>query len=228
MQEAGRRIYYDKNTGNIVQDIGEMQGSDGAFRETTVDEDFQSYTELSQRTKESVRLIQLKYGELSDKFSTCTGYYVDITKNPIDAGAIIFTFTTPEESLEEVKKSKCEELKQDYEKASYETFTSNAFDGTTVETYSCSATDQVRINGEVTAAMAVLQGYSTEKISWKNINQAACVEWQPKSMVNLGIALHKFVTENTDKLESLISYVNKLSTIEDVQKVTWDTVIPSV
>ncbi|MCI2201085.1 MAG: hypothetical protein LKK61_06990, partial [Clostridium sp.] len=80
MKQIGRRIYYDKATGNVLLDTGEMQGSDGALKETTVDQDFESYTVLSERNADTVGVIQLEYGDLSDKFSTCTGYYVDITK----------------------------------------------------------------------------------------------------------------------------------------------------
>lgn len=92
MDQIGRKIYCEKSTGNILLNTGEMCGS---VRETTIDEDFQAYINLQNRVKDSVGVIQLEYGQLIDKFNTCTGISVDITKNPIDASAIIFSFTTP-------------------------------------------------------------------------------------------------------------------------------------
>lgn len=126
----------------------------------------------------------------------------------------------PMPTLQDTKNSKILEMTQAYETDIYGIFTSTAFDGKTEETYSCSATDQVRINGEVTTALAVLAGYSTEKISWKNVNQFECVEWHPKNMVTLGTDLHAFVTDRTNYIEALTAYINSLTTIDDVNKVT--------
>lgn len=130
-------------------------------------------------------------------------------------------------TLDGAKNAKINEMTQAYENAIYGTFTSTAFDGTTQETYSCSQTDQVRINGEVTMAMAVKAGFSTETISWKNVNQDKCVTWTPDAMIKLGTDLHKFVTEKTDYLETLTAYVNSLTSVDDVNKVTFGMTIPS-
>ena len=133
----------------------------------------------------------------------------------------------PTPTLEEAKQNKIAELTQEYEKVIYNTFNSNAFDGTTQETYSCSQTDQTRINGGVTMAMAVKAGFSQEPISWKNVNQDKCVVWTADSMIKLGTDLHKFVTKKTDYLEALTSYVNSLTSIDDVNKITWGMAIPA-
>lgn len=130
-------------------------------------------------------------------------------------------------TLESAKNAKINEMTQAYENEIYGTFKSVAFDGKTEETYSCSSTDQVRINGEVTMAMAVKAGFSTESISWKNINQTQCVTWTADSMIKLGIDLHSFVTSKTDYLEALTVYINSLTTTDDVNKVTWGMTIPN-
>lgn len=130
-------------------------------------------------------------------------------------------------TLDGSKNAKISETTQAYEKEIYGTFKSTAFDGSTQEAYSCSQTDQVRINGEVTMAMAVKAGFSTETISWKNVNQDKCVTWTADAMIKLGTDLHKFVTERTDYLEELTAYINGLMNIDDVNKVTWGMTIPN-
>lgn len=130
-------------------------------------------------------------------------------------------------NINNTKKNKLSEVEQAYKKEAYGTFTSTAFDGKTEETYSCSQTDQVRINGEVTMAMAIKAGFSTEDISWKNVNQPQCVAWTADSMITLGADLHKFETVKADYLEALIVYINSLTTIDDVNKVTYGMAIPT-
>lgn len=130
-------------------------------------------------------------------------------------------------TLTGAQQAKISEMTQAYENEIYGTFVSTAFDGTTQETYSCSQTDQVRINGEVTMAMAVKAGFSTEAISWKNVNQTQCVSWTADAMIKLGVDLHAFATFKTDYLEQLTAYINSLTTIEAVNAVTWGMTIPS-
>lgn len=137
------------------------------------------------------------------------------------------TLFSEETDLASVQQNKISEMTQAYENEIYGTFTSTAFDGSTQETYSCSQTDQVRINGEVTMAMAVKAGFSTETTSWKNVNQTQCVTWTADSMIKLGVDLHKFVTAQTDYLEAITVYINSLTSIDDVNKVTWGMTIPT-
>jgi hypothetical protein len=130
-------------------------------------------------------------------------------------------------TLLEIQSIKISQMQDSYNQTIYNTFPSTAFDGKTEETYSCSATDQVRINGEVTVALTVKAGYSSEQLSWKNVNQDNCVTWTADQIIKLGGDLHKFVTDKTDYLESLIVYINKLTNIDDVNKVTWGMTIPT-
>lgn len=153
------------------------------------------------------------------------GGYITTEQRAEEIRDLIVQQNTP--SIDNIKKNKLMEVEQSYEKEIYNTFTSTAFDGKTEETYSCSQTDQVRINGEVTMAMAVKAGFSTESISWKNVNQVQCVAWTADSMIKLGTDLHAFVTAKTDYLEALTVYINSLTTIDDVNKVTWGMTIPT-
>lgn len=57
--EIGVKIYYDKQTGNVIVPIGEMSGD---VVETTKEQDFAAYKTLSERVPETVGLVQLEYG----------------------------------------------------------------------------------------------------------------------------------------------------------------------
>lgn len=132
-----------------------------------------------------------------------------------------------ENNIDTIKTNKINEMNISYQNDIYSTFQSNAFDGKTEETYSCGMVDQSRINGEVTTALTVKAGYSTETLSWKNINQDKCVTWTPDQIIKLGTDLHKFVTDKTDYLEAITVYINKQTIIDTVNAVTWGMEIPS-
>lgn len=72
--EIGRRIYFEKPTGNVILDTGERSGN---VRETTVAEDFASYVALAARVPETVDYVQLAYGQYAQDFAECDGYRVD-------------------------------------------------------------------------------------------------------------------------------------------------------
>lgn len=71
--KIGRRIYYEKATGNVIWVIGERSGS---VVPTTVDQDFESFVVLAQRVRDTVDMIDLPYGQDTDKFGKYA-YYVD-------------------------------------------------------------------------------------------------------------------------------------------------------
>lgn len=72
--EIGRKIYYDKLTGDVIQDIGERSGS---VVETTQEQDFEVYQILKERVPETVGVIQLDYNQYIEDFGQCTGYRVN-------------------------------------------------------------------------------------------------------------------------------------------------------
>jgi hypothetical protein len=72
--QIGRRIYYEKSTGNVILDTEERSGN---VRETTVDEDFENYVVLAQRVRETVGYIELEYGQYAEDFAVCNGYRVN-------------------------------------------------------------------------------------------------------------------------------------------------------
>jgi len=72
--QIGRRIYYDKQTGNVITDTGERQG---LVVPTTVEQDIMAYSALSERNQNSFVYIELGYGQFAQDFIECDGYRVN-------------------------------------------------------------------------------------------------------------------------------------------------------
>lgn len=88
--EVGKKIYYDKVTGNVLIDTGELSGY---VRETTREEDFITYKALADRVPETVDMIQLEFGKYRGDFAECNGYRV----NPITL-ELEFSYPDPGDS----------------------------------------------------------------------------------------------------------------------------------
>lgn len=93
MEYIGRRIYFDKGTGNVILDTGERSGD---VIETTVDQDFESFIVLMERVRETVGVIQFAYGEYAQDFMQCNGYRV----NP-ETLALEFSYPDPNAPMPE-------------------------------------------------------------------------------------------------------------------------------
>ncbi|WP_432199228.1 hypothetical protein [Anoxybacillus gonensis] len=74
MNKIGRKIYYDKETGNVILDTGEMMGN---VVGTTIDQDFEIYAALKERVRDTVGVIQLEFGQYAQDFAECSGYRVN-------------------------------------------------------------------------------------------------------------------------------------------------------
>jgi hypothetical protein len=74
INQIGRKIYYDKTTGNVILDTGEKMG---AVIETTIDQDFETYQALKERVRDTVGVIQLEFGAYAQDFAQCNGYRVN-------------------------------------------------------------------------------------------------------------------------------------------------------
>ena len=111
-----RKIYYLKNNGNIIQEVGDMQGW---VKETTFDEDYESYSQLSQYNKDIIGLIQLQYGELSEllKEYRANTYTVDVSSEP---HKLIFKYIEPETDIETEMPETLEEKVERLEKENKE------------------------------------------------------------------------------------------------------------
>lgn len=81
MKEIGTKIYYLKSNGNIIIETGDMMG---CVVETSFDEDYNNYTDLSKYAKESIGCIKLEYGELGKLLADhkANSFKVDVSSSP--------------------------------------------------------------------------------------------------------------------------------------------------
>lgn len=79
--KIGKRIYYDKETGNVIVDTGERQGS---VVPTTIEQDIKVFKELSSRNRNTFDVIELEFGQYSRDFAECYSYRVDPTTKKLE------------------------------------------------------------------------------------------------------------------------------------------------
>jgi len=89
VKQIGRRIYYEKTTGNVILDTGERAGN---VVETSIDDDFVSYYALSERVRETIGVLELEYEQHKQDFSECSGYRVNIETKELE-----FSYPDPSE-----------------------------------------------------------------------------------------------------------------------------------
>ncbi|KAG2974726.1 hypothetical protein PC120_g25955 [Phytophthora cactorum] len=86
--EIGTKIYFEKETGNVVQVIGHRSGD---VIETTVDQDFETYKALSERVPETIGTIQLEYDAYEADYNA--GGYISLID--LETLAPLFTYPDP-------------------------------------------------------------------------------------------------------------------------------------
>ena len=102
IKQIGTKIYYCLFTGNVIKIIGDMMGY---VRETDFNEDIEIYTELKERDKDTIGLLQFSYGEYPILSKGSTGVMVDL-----ETKELIFSYeelpTPPQEPTweEEIEK----------------------------------------------------------------------------------------------------------------------------
>ncbi len=81
MLKLGTKIYYLISNGNVILDTGDMMG---CVVETSFDEDYNNYTDLSKYAKDSIGCIKLEYGELGKLLADhrANSFKVDVSSNP--------------------------------------------------------------------------------------------------------------------------------------------------
>ena len=96
IKQIGTKIYYCLLTGNVIKIIGDMQGY---VKETSFDEDIEIYTELKERDRDTIDLLQFSYGEYPKLSKNASGVMVDL-----ETKELIFSYeelpTPPQEPTE--------------------------------------------------------------------------------------------------------------------------------
>lgn len=130
-------------------------------------------------------------------------------------------------SLDDARQLKIQELEDYCTKVKDGGFKSSCLG--TEKTFDSSPENRNLIIGLAMKAGLVANGtkLTDNNIDWKAKDEDVCYPWQPSQMITLGVDMSTFLTDTIKHKEQLQAYVNTLTTIEEVQKVTWDTVIPT-
>ncbi|MFX3636273.1 MAG: hypothetical protein ACE3L7_29805 [Candidatus Pristimantibacillus sp.] len=89
MKQFGKRIYYEKATGNVLVTTNDMQG-DGVIR-PTVEQDKLLYAAFKALNEEAYDYIELEYGQYAQDFADCDGFLVDLTGEQ----KLLFSYPNP-------------------------------------------------------------------------------------------------------------------------------------
>lgn len=86
--DIGAKIYFDKSTGNVILNTRDRTGD---IVETTREQDFEVYVELSERVPETVEMVQLEYGAYAEDYAQ-GGV---ITRIDLESLKPLFTYPDP-------------------------------------------------------------------------------------------------------------------------------------
>lgn len=101
------KIYYEKQTGNVVLTIPENPNANTV--PTTKEQDFAMYSVLQARNPETIDFIQLDFGQFQSDFQTARSWQVDVKTRQI-----LFeypSYSTPLSTMVEQLQQENEELK---------------------------------------------------------------------------------------------------------------------
>lgn len=118
MNQIGSKIYYLISNGNVILNTGDMMG---CVVETSFDEDYNNYTDLSKYAKDSIGCIKLEYGELGKLLADhkANSFKVDISSQP---HKLIFEWidydtgepAEPPKTMEELIKEESDKVRLEY------------------------------------------------------------------------------------------------------------------
>ena len=118
MKQIGSKIYYLISNGNVILDTGDMMG---CVVETSFDEDYNNYTDLSKYAKDSIGCLKLEYGELGKLLEEhkANSFKVDVSSNPHKLVFEWIDYNTgepapPPKTMEELIKEEADKVRLEY------------------------------------------------------------------------------------------------------------------
>lgn len=118
MKQIGSKIYYLISNGNVILDTGDMMG---CVVETSFDEDYNNYTDLSKYAKDSIGCLKLEYGELGKLLEEhkANSFKVDVSSNPHKLVFEWIDYDTgkpgePPKTMEELIKEEADKVRLEY------------------------------------------------------------------------------------------------------------------
>lgn len=118
MKQIGSKIYYLISNGNVILESGDMIG---CVVETSFDEDYNNYTDLSKYAKDSIGCLKLEYGELGKLLEEhkANSFKVDISSQPHKLVFEWIDYDTgepakPPKTMEELIKEESDKVRLEY------------------------------------------------------------------------------------------------------------------
>ena len=118
INEIGAKIYYLKNTGNVVLHQGDVRGD---IVESSFDEDYDNYILLKEYAKDSIGCLKLEYRELGKLLEEhkANSFKVDVSSNP---HKLVFEWidydtgepAAPPKTMEELIKEESDKVRLEY------------------------------------------------------------------------------------------------------------------
>ncbi|NRT72687.1 hypothetical protein [Clostridium beijerinckii] len=131
-----------------------------------------------------------------------------------------------ESSIDQVKQNKINEMSAICENKIINEFYSSCLGES--KRFDCTLIDQTNIVGLVAKAQMIIANAITDnKLEWKATGEPICYPWSPQQAITLGTDLFAHKTEKIKRYELLREYINTLDTCDSVNKITWETEIPS-
>jgi hypothetical protein len=184
--QIGRRIYYEVATGNVIVETSERQG---AVVATTIEQDIEIYTALSERNRDTFGVSELSFGEHAEQLATASGYRV----NP-ETKELEFIYEEDLSKLEGFKEMKINNLNRQCEKAIEEGFTSTV----NGHIYRTNRDDQINFMGqkdELTSdAIIETVMWKTEDAGYLSHTREEWLEIYFEALANKKVQLFKYNT----------------------------------
>ena len=118
MNQIGSKIYYLISNGNVILNTGDMMG---CVVETSFDEDYNNYTDLSKYAKDSIGCIKLEYRELGKLLEEhkANSFKVDVSSSPHKLVFEWIDYDTgkpgePPKTMEELIKEEADKVRLEY------------------------------------------------------------------------------------------------------------------
>ena len=118
MKQIGSKIYYLISNGNLILNTGDMMG---CVVETSFDEDYNNYTDLSKYAKDSIGCLKLEYRELGKLLEEhkANSFKVDVSSNPHKLVFEWIDYDTgkpgePPKTMEELIKEEADKVRLEY------------------------------------------------------------------------------------------------------------------
>ncbi|ASS76490.1 hypothetical protein CIG75_17010 [Tumebacillus algifaecis] len=205
--QIGRKIYYDKATGNVLVDTGERSGD---VVETTIEQDFSSYVALAERVPATVGVLELPFGEFAENFARYPYRVQPLSRT------IVFDVDATGLNLDQLKAAKIAQLNDFCNQAIIGGFVSTALGEE--HQYGFDREDQANLTGRLAGIAA---GTAPTEFLWKTKDAGPLTHTVDQfKQVCLDGDAHK--EAQIAKFWTLKATVEVAQTIEELPSIEWN------